>query len=415
MLERYNIPEMSAIWSEETKYRNWLKIEQIAMQVMYNHHIIDSVVEFPIKDSGLQEFIAACKERELSSQHDIVAFLSVLEDTLGDPGRFIHFGMTSSDVVDTGFALQATQAIDLVKSGLIDLCSEVLSLAKKHKYTIMIARTHGISAEPSTFGLILLNFYSELSRHVERLDISYNEISTGKLSGAIGTYSYLSPDIEAEVMKELGLTPEKISSQIVNRDRYACVMNELALLASSIERLALEIRLLARSDTGEVEETHSREYAGSSAMPQKSNPIGSENLCGMARIIRGYTIPILENISLHHERDLSSSCVERMVFPDAFGLVLYMVKRMTKIMTNLQVNTEKMLEKVERTSHQWLSQAIMLHLIKKGMLRQNAHTLVKDNILIAMKQAGWDESRHPGVHIKEHLKYVDDIFKRFGE
>jgi len=411
MIPRYESREMSEIWSDKGKIKNWLWIEHQAMQVMWGHGVIKCAADFS-KFSGwdIDKFITDCREAEIETQHDVVAFLEVLERRLGPNGRYIHYGMTSSDLVDTGLALQMKDSVGLIQDALAVLCNTVLKTAVEHKNTLIMARTHGRFAEPSTFGLVLLNHYSELCRHVTRLVNVKSIIAVGKLSGSIGLYAYVPPIVEQELMKVLGLTAEPISSQIVARDRHAELVNELSLLATAIERLALEIRLLARSDVQELAEGHGPGYTGSSSMPHKVNPIACENLCGLARVVRSYITPMLEDVSLWHERDISHSSVERLVIPDAFGITYYMVKRMTKVMENLWVDKQKMEAKVRESVYQWTSQSIMLDLIDQGMSRQDAHTAVQHDLF---SRTNDELIPTTDERLARHLKHVDEIFSRF--
>jgi len=412
MIPRYSIPELEAIWTDEHKIKLWLRIEQTAMNVMHKHGAIPERITFSINDASSQEFISACKEKEKSTQHDVVAFLSVLEDALGKPGRYIHYGMTSSDLVDTGLALQMKESVGLIQDTLAVLCSAVLEKAVEHKNTLIMARTHGRFAEPSTFGLVLLNHYSELCRHITRLVNVKSMVAVGKLSGSIGLYAYVPPTIEQELMKVLELTAEPISSQIVARDRHAELISELALLATAIERLALEIRLLARSDVQELAEGHGSGYKGSSSMPHKVNPIVCENLCGLTRVVRSYVAPMLEDVALWHERDISHSSVERLVIPDAFGIVYYMIKRMTKVIKELWVDKQKMESRVRESVYQWTSQSIMLDLIDQGMSRQEAHTAVQHDLF---SRTNDEPIPTTDERLARHLKHVDEIFSRFED
>ena len=418
MIPRYNVPEMAEIWSDEFKIASWIEIEAIAAYIMEGRKIIKDGLAQEIygiikNDSDRKVFVLECLKEEQTTQHDVVAFLNVLERSVGKVGRFVHYGLTSSDLVDTCLAKQMVKSIGLVVTEIGALCRAIHNKAVEHKHTAMMGRTHGMFAEPTTFGLVMLNFKSELIRNIDRLDNACTNAAVGKMSGAVGTYAHIPPAIEEQAMQDLSLAPEKVSSQIVSRDRHAEVVMALALLATTIERLALQIRLLSRSDVMEVAEGHGKGYKGSSAMPHKKNPIGCENLCGLARVVRGYVGPALESVALHHERDISHSSVERIILPDAFGITCYMIKKMTDIINKLFVDKEKMLSRVEQSSHQWLSQRTMLQLVNKGMSRQKAHSLVQHDMMGAMIKAKIDPLQPTKLLIKESLKNIDEIYKRF--
>jgi len=372
MIPRYDNEEMAKVWADKAKYALWILIEQTAMDVMYKHQIIPERITFPIQESGLQEFMAACKEREKATQHDVVAFLSVLEDVLGKPGRFIHFGMTSSDLVDTCFALQMKNALELIKAELLSLHTRLLTKAQTHKHDIIIGRTHGQRAEPSTFGLMLLEHWCEIGRNIARLNNAINTISVGKLSGAVGNFLHIPNAIEDKTMKDLGIRPNQLSTQVICRDQHAEVFNTLSLIGCALERLALRIRLLGQSEIKEVAEGHKKGYKGSSAMPHKSNNIGSENITGLARMLRGYAQIAMENTGLWLERDISHSSCERIIAPDATHITIYIIKRMSSIINDLVVYTDTMRQHVFQ-SDDWKSQGYMLELIQSGTGRTEAH------------------------------------------
>ena len=349
MIERYSTPEFIELWSEKTKYNMWLRVEAAAIAALYDDGLVpegvaDKVKNIKISDKAIKDI----KSIEKDVHHDVIAFITYLEQKLGEDGRWVHRGMTSSDVVDTAFALQLTAASNFLVKDLTNLIEILTFMTVQHSDTIMMGRSHGINAEPITFGIMLAGHLAEIKRARQRLSLAKEEIAVGKLSGAVGTYVHLSPKAEDLAMERLGLRAETVSTQIVPRDRHAFFFMTLALIATSIERLATNIRHLQKTETKEVAEGFGKKQKGSSAMPHKRNPILCENLCGLARVIRGYVTPALEDISLWHERDISHSSVERIIAPDATSTLSFMLQRMAKIIGNLEVDVQRMSQNVSQ-------------------------------------------------------------------
>jgi len=433
MIERYSIPEIRDIFKEENKYKKWVEIELTHLRVLEEEGLIPpgsySEVAEKVKDIDYVEFAKRAKEIEKEVDHDVIAFLMALEERVGDKGRYLHFGLTSSDVVDTANALILKEALEKIIKELDSLIEEVKKKAVDYKYFPIMGRTHGVFAEPTSLGLKFLYFYSELLRARSRLEVALNEISVGKISGAVGNYVYLSPDIEEKILKRLNLKPERVSTQIVPRDRHAFMMSQIAILASSLERFATEIRLLQRTEVNEIMEPFGRGQRGSSAMPHKRNPIKSERVGGLARLLRGYLIPALENIPLWHERDISHSSNERYIFEDALCTLFYVIRLMKGIVEGLVVNREKIEENLRKYGDFYYSQALLLALVKKGLPRKDAYEIVK-----RVSHKSFDE----GVSLKEmvlsdaelgkiftpqeideifktnFLRNVDEVYRRFG-
>ena len=376
MIERYSLPEMSKIWSEEEKINNWLKVELAVCEALNKKGII-SKSEFEKIKKKVKLNIPRIKEIEEKTKHDLAAFIDQISENLGKESRWIHFGLTSSDVLDTATALQLKNSCELLIEKLQKLRDTIKKLAVEHKDTIMMGRTHGVHAEPITFGFKLLTWYSEISRDVEIMKLTREHISYGKISGAVGTFAHIDPEIEKYVCNKLGLKPEPVSTQIVPRDRYSVYLSTLAIIASSIERFATEIRSLQRTEIRELEEPFSKGQKGSSAMPHKRNPVISEQLCGLARIIRANSIAGLENISLWHERDISHSSVERVILPDSSILLDYILYKFNALVENLVVYPENMQVNIEKSKEVFFSQVLMLQLIKKGLTRDSAYRAVQ--------------------------------------
>jgi adenylosuccinate lyase len=428
MIERYSSEEMSNIWSDECKIECWIQIELSAIRVMIKHGIIpdntpipsvavmdNDVTSFTIRGNKnesttyifIPEFIEAWLEEEKNTHHDVVAFIHVLERMLDVEGaRYIHFGMTSSDLCDTEFALRMKKSLALVIKDLVELQRVLFERAEQHKKTAIMGRTHGKLAEPTTFGIKLLTYVEEINRHLNRLEELKPRLLVGKLSGAVGTYAHLIPEIEADLMRQIGLGIEPVASQIVHRDRHAELFTVLAMIGSTIERLATEIRSLSRSEIDEVAEGFAKKQKGSSAMPHKRNPIKCETLTGLSRMLRSYSVAALENIVLWHERDISHSSVERFIAPNAFGILFYMVRGMASIVTKMDVNEAKMMERVVKSEQLWTSQMAMLAQIQRGAGRKEAHDQI---------QSGEANVSIPNPPLEYHLRHVDDIFKRVNK
>ena len=376
MIERYTLPEMGNIWTENYKYKTWLQVEIAVCEAQAElGYIPQSAVEEIKAKANFDPNRILEIEKEV--RHDVIAFLTNVNEYVGESGRYIHLGLTSSDVLDTALALQMVASINIVLERLEDLIQAIRYQAQQHRYTIMIGRSHGIHGEPITFGFKLAGWLAEVLRHRERLVNVRKDISVGQISGAVGTYANIDPQIEAITCEKLGLEPDTASTQVISRDRHGNFIQNLALLAASIERFAVEIRNLQRTDVLEVEEFFSKGQKGSSAMPHKRNPIRSERLTGMARIIRGNAVAALENIALWHERDISHSSVERMILPDSCTLIHFMLVEMTDLVKHLLVYPENMIKNMNVYGGVVFSQRVLLSLVEKGLSREEAYTIVQ--------------------------------------
>lgn len=387
MIPRYALPEMSALWTDSQKYAVWLQVELAACEAMEAAGMVPKGVASFIKRKVKinPERIA---EIESVTKHDVIAFLESIAEQAGEKARFLHTGLTSSDILDTGLALQLVKAMGIILEDVDELLQVLQDRALEHRETIMVGRSHGIHGEPISFGLKIAVWYEEFSRHRERLLAAGDGIAVGKLSGAMGTFAHLPPRIEKAVCAKLGLKPAPVSTQIIQRDRHAALLSALALLASSIENVATEIRHLQRTEVLEVEEYFSPGQKGSSAMPHKRNPVGSENLCGLARVIRGHSVAAMENITLWHERDISHSSVERIIIPDSTILIDYMLARLTTLMKNLVVYPSRMLKNLETTGGLVYSQRLLLALVDQGVERKTAYEAVQRNAMAAWQGLG---------------------------
>lgn len=394
MIDRYTRPEMGAIWSDHSKFHTWLDVE---IAVCEAHAEMGKIPKEALEDiKAKAEFdVFRIKEIEEEVKHDVIAFLTSVAENVGDNSRYVHLGLTSSDVVDTALALQIREASEILKRDLQELHDAILEQARKHKRTVTIGRSHGIHGEPTTFGFKMAVWLEEVRRHQKRLNDAIEMISVGQFSGAVGTYSNISPEVERIACERLGLTPAPVSTQIIQRDRHAQYIWTLALIGSSLDKFAIEIRHLQRTDVLEAEEPFSIGQKGSSAMPHKRNPVGSENISGLARLLRGNAMAALENVPLWHERDISHSSVERVIFPDSTILLDYMLARFTKIMANLVVYPENMLRNMDKFGGVIYSQAVMLKLVDQGISREDAYRMVQSN---AMK--AWNT---PDGNFKENL------------
>ncbi|SFF96531.1 adenylosuccinate lyase [Desulfotomaculum arcticum] len=429
MIDRYTLSEMKAIWSQENKYRKWLDVEIGACEAMNQLGIVPDDALREIKEKA--DFtVARIEEIEEITNHDVIAFTTCVAEYVGEASKYIHLGLTSSDVVDTALAVQIKEAGEKIVSRLEKLNQVLLDQAKKHRYTIMIGRTHGIHAEPTTFGLKMLLWVAENERNIDRMKHALDTISAGKISGAVGTYANIDPFIEEYVCKKLGLTPARVSTQILQRDRHAEFMTTLAVIGSSLEKFATEIRSLQRTDILEAEEYFKKGQKGSSAMPHKRNPITTERISGMARLLRGNALAAMENVSLWHERDISHSSVERVIIPDSTITLDYMLYKFADIMENLIVYPENMKKNLDRTHGLIFSQRVLLKLVDQGLSRERAYELVQRNamqswstgddfrqLLLADSDvmSSLTEKEIAGLFdYSYHLQHVDDIFKRFG-
>ncbi len=412
MISRYSRPEMVRIWGLENKYDIWLRIEKLACEA---YAALGQIPEKSMEAIRRGSFsLERMEALEKITQHDVIAFLTAVGETIGEDARFLHMGMTSSDVLDTGLAVQLRDAADLILEGLDRLLVEIRRKAMEHKNTVMIGRTHGVHAEPITFGLKMAVWYEEAGRSRIRLRHARETIAVGKLSGAVGTYATLPLEVEAYVCDKLGLVPARVSTQIVQRDRHAEFFSALAILASSLEKFAVEIRHLQRTEVREAGEFFAKGQKGSSAMPHKRNPIGSENLCGLARLVRSYALAALENIPLWHERDISHSSVERVIAPDSTILIDFMLHRMLGLVKGLQVDPDRMKANLDMTGGLFFSQELLLRLAKKGMSREEAYAIVQGHAMDAWEGKGDLLSRvREDPRIRERLEEteIEDVFR----
>jgi adenylosuccinate lyase len=429
VIERYSRPEMARIWSREAKYDAWLRVELAVCEVYARRGMIPSDAIGRIK-AHARVSADRIDEIEATTRHDVIAFLTNLEESLGADSRFVHMGMTSSDVVDTALALLLQQASEVLLAGLERFRAALRTLALAHKDTLCVGRTHGVHAEPMTFGLKPALWYTAAGRNLERLRRARETVRVGKISGAVGTFAHVDPDVEEEVCRLLGLEPASVSTQIVQRDRHAEFSSVLAIVAASLEQVALEIRSLQRTEILEVEEPFSEGQKGSSAMPHKRNPVSCEQICGLARLVRSNALAAFENVALWHERDISHSSVERVILPDSTVLVDYMLHELTRILEGLRVYPDRMRENMERSFGLMFSQRVLLKLAEKGLPRQAAYEMVQRNamrswrehaafrdilaadheVMARLSPAELDACFDPSWY----LRHVDVIFRRAG-
>tara|TARA_B100000686_G_scaffold351760_1_gene451433 strand:- start:2805 stop:4097 length:1293 start_codon:yes stop_codon:yes gene_type:complete len=385
MIERYSRIEIKKIWDEKNKYQIWLDIELSAAMAMEKIRLIPKGISQKIKKKANVN-VSRIHNIENKVHHDVIAFLTSITEKTGVEGKYLHKGMTSSDVVDTCFNIQLIQSSKIILKDIDDILKVLKKKSLKYKKTICIGRSHGIHAEPTTFGLKLATFYAEFKRNKKRLESAISEISTCAISGAVGTFANIDPRVESYVAKKLNLRTETISTQIIPRDRHAYFFSVLAIIAASIERLATEIRNLQKTELQEVEEFFAKKQKGSSAMPHKKNPILSENLTGLARMVRSYVVPALENVSLWHERDISHSSVERNIGPDSTITLDFALNRLKNVIENMKVNPKKMLKNLNITNGLIFSQRVMLELTKHGFSREKAYMLVQKNAHNSIKK-----------------------------
>ena len=376
MIERYSLPLMARIWDLGNKYRCWLDVELAVCKAMHDLGMIPVEDYIQIQDKADFD-VDRIAEIESQTRHDIIAFVSNVAENVGPASRWIHYGLTSSDVLDTATALQLKQAGEIILGDLLRLLEVLKIKAREFKYTLCMGRSHGIHAEPTSFGLKFALWYDETSRNVSRMEQAIAEISVGKISGAVGNYAYISPEIEEIACEHLGLEPSRVATQIIARDSYSQFMTTIAIIGSTIEKIALEIRHLQRTEVGEAQESFSQGQKGSSAMPHKKNPITSEQLCGLARILRSNASAALENNALWHERDISHSSVERVILPDSTILVNYMLNKVSQLLDDLVVYPTKMKENIELNGGVFFSQALLLKLVEKGMERDDSYKIVQ--------------------------------------
>ena len=429
MISRYTRPEMAAIWTDEKKFECWLAVELAADEAWAKlGHIPAEDVE-KLKQNAKFD-VDRIQEIEAVTHHDVIAFTRNVSESLGEEKKWVHYGLTSTDVVDTAYGYQLKQANDIIRKDLKDFTQIVADKAREHKNTVMMGRTHGVHAEPTTFGAKLARWYSEMKRNIERFDRAAKGVEAGKISGAVGTYANIDPFVEEYVCEKLGIRAQEVSSQVLPRDLHADYMASLALIATSLEEFTTEIRGLQKSETREVEEYFAKGQKGSSAMPHKRNPIGSENICGLARVCRGHMVTAYENVALWHERDISHSSAERIILPDTTILIDYMLNRFGRIVKNLTVFPENMKRNMDKTFGLIYSGRVLLKLIDTGMSREEAYDLVQPYTAKA-----WDgqtqfrpllesdatimsrlskEDLDDAFDYHWHLKHIDDIFKRVG-
>jgi adenylosuccinate lyase len=388
MIPRYTPPEFALLWSADQRYRIWLEVELAACEAMEEAALVPSGTAAAIRARNITLDAARIDEIERTTKHDVIAFLTHVEERAGIEARWLHRGMTSSDVLDTSLAIQLRDAANLLVARTDKLLSALATRAREHAKTPMIGRSHGISAEPITFGLALAGHHAEVARAKKRLLVARGEISVGKIAGAVGTYAHLSPEIEARALARLGLAPETVSTQVVARDRHAAYFAALALAAAAIERFATNVRHWQRSEVGEAEEAFTVGQKGSSSMPHKRNPILSENLCGLARVVRAAVIPALEDVALWHERDISHSSVERMIGPDATATLGFMLDRAASLASGLVVYPENLKRNLDRAGELYFSEAVLLALVETGMARQEAYVFVQRNAMRAWRGEG---------------------------
>jgi adenylosuccinate lyase len=388
MIPRYTPRELGDLWSDATRYATWLHVELAACEAMEHAGLVPSGTAKQIRESNPALRAERIDEIEQTTRHDVIAFLTHVEELVGPNARWLHRGMTSSDVLDTSFALLLTRAADLLLARMDNLLEALARRSREHAHTVMIGRSHGIHAEPMTFGLALAGHHAEMRRARKRMAAARDEIAVGKIAGAVGTYAHLDPSVERHALAALGLRPETVATQVVARDRHAAFFSALALAAAGIERLATNVRHWQRTEVGEAQEKFSTGQKGSSAMPHKRNPILSENLCGLARVVRSAVTPALENVALWHERDISHSSVERMIAPDATTTLAFMLERATRLVDGLVVYPERLRQNLERTGGLFFSESVLLALVDKGKPRQQAYVLVQRNAMRAIDGQG---------------------------
>jgi len=428
MIERYSRPQMKRIWSEENKFTKWLDVEIAVCDAWAELGTIprEDIPKIKLAKGNFRRMKEILKE----THHDMTAFLGAVSESLGEESRFLHLGLTSSDVMDTALSLQLVEASDLLTQDIKDLISVLAEKAIQHKYTAMIGRTHGVHAEPITFGLKLAVWVEEMRRNLQRLSEAKKAIAVGKISGAVGTYATVLPEVEQKACAKLKLIPAPVSNQILQRDRHAQFVTTLAIIAGSLEKFATEIRSLQRTEVMEVEEPFAAGQTGSSAMPHKRNPELCERICGLARLVRSYALTAMQNIALWHERDISHSSNERIIIPDSCLIVDYCLYLFTAVMTGLQIYPQRMKRNLERTRGLIFSQRIMLALIEKGLSRQKAYEIVQRNAMKAWKGnrnflnlLKADPEVTATIPLEEleslfdyqyYLRHVDDIFERLG-
>jgi adenylosuccinate lyase len=427
MIPRYTNPEMGAIWSDQRRYETWLAVELAAADAMADAGIVPAEAARELRAKARFD-VSRIEEIEQVTQHDVIAFTTAVAEHVGPAARWLHFGLTSSDVLDTAQAVQMRQACDLILKDLAGAMDAIRTRAEEHRYTPMIGRTHGVHAEPMTLGVKLALWYAELQRAVDRVLRARDTVSVGKISGAVGMFAHLDPQIEARVCERLGLQPAPVSSQVIQRDRHAELLSALAITAASLEKFALEVRGLQKTEIGEIEEPFGKGQKGSSAMPHKRNPIGCEQITGLARLLRGNATAALENVALWHERDISHSSVERVVLPDSFIALDHMLRRFARIVRGMVVYPERMKENLQRSRGVVFSGTVLLELARRGVSREQAYEWVQRNAMRAFHEQKdfkqlllldpdvvkvlTREEIEKAFDLTDHFRNVDAIFER---
>ncbi len=427
MISRYQNEEMRNLWSEENKFNAWLEVEILATEAFSELGVVPAEDAKLVRENAKFD-IARIDELEKELRHDVVSFTRSVSESLGEEKKWVHYGLTSTDVVDTAYGYLIRQANDVIDARLLEFMKVIKERAIEHKYTIQMGRTHGVHAELTTFGYKLALYHEEMQRNYERWQLARKQIEAGKISGAVGTYANIDPFVQDFVCKNLDIESSKISTQTLQRDRHAFYMMTMASIANTIDKMAIEFRHLQRTEVREAEEGFGKKQKGSSAMPHKKNPISSENMSGLARVIRGYVVTSMENVGLWHERDISHSSAERIIIPDATSLLDYMLKRFTGVLDNLFVNEKRMLKNIDATNNVFFSQKVMLSLISAGYAREEAYDLVQPiaikcfNEEVDFKAAikpevieALGEEKFEACFAKDyHLQNIDFVFKRLG-
>jgi adenylosuccinate lyase len=413
MIPRYSPAEFQALWSQKRKYEAWFDVEIAACRAMEGAGLVPEGTADKVSSFRAQLDADAIDEIEKVTRHDVIAFLTHVEGIAGEPARWLHRGMTSSDVLDSSLALLLVEATDMLLVRLDAVLEALRGRIEEHRRTPAIGRSHGIHAEPVTFGLILAGHYAELARGRQRLLVAREEIAVGKIAGAVGTYAHLTPAIEAEALGSLGLRPETASTQVVARDRHAAYVATLGIIAAAIERFSTNVRHWQRTEVGEAEEHFKKGQKGSSAMPHKRNPVLTENLCGLGRVVRAAVVPGLENVALWHERDISHSSAERMMLPDATATLAFMLERVRGVIADLVVYPERLRQNLDQTGGLWASEGILLALIGQGLGRQDAYVLVQRNAMKAFEGEGeFRALLQEDADIRKHLS-ADEVDREF--
>lgn len=429
MIDRYTRPEMAKIWTDENRFKKMLDVELFACEAFAEEGIVPKSALENIKKNAAFN-VKRIAEIEAKTNHDVVAFIKNISENIGEDAKYLHFGLTSSDILDTALSVQMCEAMDILIKDVEALKSALKEKALKHKKTPMMGRSHGVHAEPTSFGLKMALFYREIERDLERMKHARHDIAVGKISGAVGTFANVDPFVEEYVCKKMGLEPARVSSQVIQRDRHAYYMSVLAIVAATLEKIAVEIRGLQRTEIGEAQEYFASGQTGSSAMPHKQNPIICERITGLARLLRSNAMAAIENVALWHERDISHSSVERVIIPDSTILLDYMLDKATKLIEKLVVNEKRMLENIGITKGLIFSQHLLLELIKKGVTRVEAYDIVQQLSLKAIaegKEFGAvveasdqvkkylkPEEIKNAFSLEYHLKRMDEVFKKIG-